>query len=129
MKPEETKLPKSVQDILDMVKETFDDEVTATVGDHFGSPSAHLEGTEAFMKKLTDKLMEKERNKLCKVELHTRDLEDLGFQDFLLKKGIATWAAGTEGPRMVKYTGTRAALTEMILDQFDDSDLLNDIEG
>lgn len=38
------------------VEDAFDHEVMATVGDYFGSPSAHLEGKEEFLRMLREKL-------------------------------------------------------------------------
>lgn len=52
----ETVVQLTAKQIVDLVKEAFDDNVFASVGDHFGSPSAHLEGKENFIKALESKL-------------------------------------------------------------------------
>lgn len=50
----------TLEQIMSAVEEAFDSEVMATVGDHFGSPSAHLEGKEAFLQLLREKLKMRE---------------------------------------------------------------------
>lgn len=50
----------TLEQIMEAVKDAFDSEVFTTVGDHFGSPSAHLEGKEAFLQMLREKLRTRE---------------------------------------------------------------------
>lgn len=45
-----------MQDLIKLIGDTFSEEVHATVGDHFGSPSAHIEGKDEFLKKIEEKL-------------------------------------------------------------------------
>lgn len=38
--------------IIDVISKIFDDHISAEVGDHFGSPSAHISGREDFFNEL-----------------------------------------------------------------------------
>ncbi len=50
------RLPFTVEQVIELVKQAFDENVSASVGDYFGSPSAHIEGKDNFLKDLETKL-------------------------------------------------------------------------
>jgi hypothetical protein len=49
----------SLEELLQLAEEAFSEEVFASLGDYFGSPSAHVEGKEEFLKSLRKKIEEK----------------------------------------------------------------------
>jgi hypothetical protein len=46
----------SIQEIMEIVKTAFDEEISAEVGNHFGSPSAHIAGKDVFLSKIEEQL-------------------------------------------------------------------------
>ena len=46
----------SIQEIMEIVKTAFDEEISAEVGNHFGSPSAHIAGKDSFLSKIEEQL-------------------------------------------------------------------------
>lgn len=46
----------TIETIIEMVDEVFSEEISCQVGDHFGSPSAHIDGREKFLQRLRERL-------------------------------------------------------------------------
>jgi len=47
-------MEQTLGQIISLVEEAFVEEIHASVGDHFGSPSAYIEGKEAFLQVLRE---------------------------------------------------------------------------